>query len=525
MKFPGLFLLLLISTTLSLLGWWVSDDAFISFRYAKHLAEGHGLVFNVGESPRVEGFTNFLWVILASLCEYFSISPATTLPLLSIFCSLIIVWRLYNIALKTLGLSRLVAFFGLLPLVLAPPWIIWTTSGLETMAFALLVFLCAELLFRSSREPLRSIWILAILLCLIRADGFAWALALGVLALLFRKERKSLFIAYFIPILFTTAAYLLFRIWYYDAWLPNTALTKVHGGVEVWERGFRYIMTYWLSFILPAILCALVIFTPLYRERRFLMAMSLVGLGFYAYSVLVGGDFMSLGRFLLPSLPLLMIGFCAFLGSLRSIFSKKSVLLIIIPVFVSILSVLPWFGIYATPQNLREQFHFRWNKGEYIDEMKHWEFMKYNTKRWAWQGKALGLFTRAGESIIVGPIGNIGYYSELTIYDMFGLTSVVDQRVIQKRRLRSPGHDVRIPPGYFLSKKPTYYTSALSLKTRMKSFYKRKHKYPRRYAPVVHRVPPDIIPGGEHYLILLRRFPSQEAVEARWKEYVEEWSR
>ncbi len=28
---------------------WVCDDAFISFRYARNLVEGHGLVFNVGE--------------------------------------------------------------------------------------------------------------------------------------------------------------------------------------------------------------------------------------------------------------------------------------------------------------------------------------------------------------------------------------------------------------------------------------------------------------------------------------------
>ena len=37
------------------------DDAFISFRYARNLAAGNGLVFNVGE--RVEGITNFLWTI------------------------------------------------------------------------------------------------------------------------------------------------------------------------------------------------------------------------------------------------------------------------------------------------------------------------------------------------------------------------------------------------------------------------------------------------------------------------------
>ena len=39
---------------------WI-DDSFISFRYARHLFEGHGLVFNPGDP--VEGYTNFLWCI------------------------------------------------------------------------------------------------------------------------------------------------------------------------------------------------------------------------------------------------------------------------------------------------------------------------------------------------------------------------------------------------------------------------------------------------------------------------------
>src|SRR3989442_4318999 len=42
--------------------FFLGDDCFISFRYARHLAAGQGLVWNPGE--RVEGYTNFLWVIL-----------------------------------------------------------------------------------------------------------------------------------------------------------------------------------------------------------------------------------------------------------------------------------------------------------------------------------------------------------------------------------------------------------------------------------------------------------------------------
>jgi len=43
---------------------FVVDDAFISFRYAQNLLDGHGLVFNPGE--QVEGYSNLLWILLTS---------------------------------------------------------------------------------------------------------------------------------------------------------------------------------------------------------------------------------------------------------------------------------------------------------------------------------------------------------------------------------------------------------------------------------------------------------------------------
>lgn len=45
---------------------YTSDDAYISYRYARNLSDGIGLVWNPGE--HVEGYSNFLWVaILAGL--------------------------------------------------------------------------------------------------------------------------------------------------------------------------------------------------------------------------------------------------------------------------------------------------------------------------------------------------------------------------------------------------------------------------------------------------------------------------
>ncbi len=42
------------------------DDAFITFRYAENLVEGHGLVFNPGGKP-VEAYSNFLWLLVLAV--------------------------------------------------------------------------------------------------------------------------------------------------------------------------------------------------------------------------------------------------------------------------------------------------------------------------------------------------------------------------------------------------------------------------------------------------------------------------
>ena len=50
------------------------DDAYISFRYARNLVEGLGLVYNPGE--RIEGYTNFLWTLMAAAGMSVGLDPA-----------------------------------------------------------------------------------------------------------------------------------------------------------------------------------------------------------------------------------------------------------------------------------------------------------------------------------------------------------------------------------------------------------------------------------------------------------------
>ena len=52
---------------------YMTDDAYISFRYARHLADGLGPVWSNGSS--VEGYTNFGWILLLAGALKVGIGP------------------------------------------------------------------------------------------------------------------------------------------------------------------------------------------------------------------------------------------------------------------------------------------------------------------------------------------------------------------------------------------------------------------------------------------------------------------
>lgn len=131
------------------LGDWIMDDAGISYAYARNLAGGHGLVSQPGRPP-VEGFSNFLWVVvLAPLFPLGLFHPVFTPKVLSALFVLGSFAILQHVLRRQLGSSTP----GLLATVLiagAPPIVIWTASGLEN---ALTLFLAVALYWRLVERP------------------------------------------------------------------------------------------------------------------------------------------------------------------------------------------------------------------------------------------------------------------------------------------------------------------------------------------------------------------------------------
>lgn len=287
-----------------LAGYWsghLIDDAFISLRYARNLAEGNGLVFNPGE--RVEGYTNFLWVMLAAGACRVGLDAMLVLGVASALAAtglVALVWRRDRAAaVLLLGLPA-VAF--------------WSITGMESMAFAFLLLLGWTRLCRESEEEAggwaRPSTAVFILLALTRPEGVAlFALSHGLVWLAEGPNWRTLR-RHVVDGLGFAAAYGVYFAWrfaYYGEVFPNTYYAKVTGGAEQWKTGLRAFVDWAAAHPVFALtLVAIPMFLMVRRTRseiwadRKTLALWAFCAAYSLYVVSVGGDFMPFFRFFLP---------------------------------------------------------------------------------------------------------------------------------------------------------------------------------------------------------------------------------
>jgi arabinofuranosyltransferase len=334
--------LLLLSPPLAVLATmgyrrrWVSEDAFISLRVVRNLIDGHGPVFNVDE--RVEVYTHPLWVGLLALWELPGLPLEQGAAFLGLFLAVAGLAAamagcvtLLDPAVMTGRADRSAGRMVYLPLgaliFVAVP-VVWdfATSGLETgliffwsgCSFWLLARVCCRrpsgwalypvALFLGLGPLIRpdlAIHSGAFLIALLGADRSGPAVARQASSKVYARALSIFGSAAAIPLV-----YQLFRMGYFAALVPNTALAKEAGGAH-WAQGWRYLQDftnpYWLW--LPAALLSVwwvVRSVDARRERnrvRWLLVAAPVAAGSIQalYVVRLGGDFMH-GRMLLPAL-------------------------------------------------------------------------------------------------------------------------------------------------------------------------------------------------------------------------------
>jgi hypothetical protein len=216
---------------------FLSDDAFISLRYAHRLIEGHGLTWNPGE--RVEGYSNLLWTLLAAGAGALGANLVWAVRVMGVLSSFATIGAIVYAHPPRRFVDVLPALMAACLLAISGPVAVWSIGGLEQpLVGALLAWALVLTYPLLDDEPRRHVWlapsILLSLLCWTRADGALFTAAIaGGLVLARGITRASLALAarlVALPIV-AVAADIAFRLLYYHDWLPNSAVRegRVHG--------------------------------------------------------------------------------------------------------------------------------------------------------------------------------------------------------------------------------------------------------------------------------------------------------
>ena len=372
--------------------WFLTDDAFIAFRYVSNSHQGYGYVWNPPPFLPVEGYTSFLWVfILDVVWRIFSIEPPSSANWISLLfaCLSLLIIGLMVLKMKLAsGLQHwrvLLLSLVLLGTISNRTFLAWSSSGLETAMFnffiVLWIYFVLFLRF-GSRKWVLMVSSTAVLIYLTRPDGLLFVAATFVLILfaLANKKRHAALsltdLALLSPFL-GIPAHLLWRYATYGEWLPNTYYAKSATGRILLDSGLNYLLSFileyslwiWLIVLIVLIIKTFVDWQPQVSRKLIqqypeiapiaLLPPLTVGIVITAhlgyYTILVGGDHFEF-RVYSYVIPLIFVSFIWMLNVLEVRFKGVTFLLAL---FIVLSWPIPWTH-WAASQTFttRESTHF-----------------------------------------------------------------------------------------------------------------------------------------------------------------------
>ena len=462
---------------------FICDDAYISFRYAHNLAYHNELTFNLGQP--VEGYTNFLWTALLGGLLKAGIRPDLSSRVLgwafgaAALVLLHLLTRIYRGG-RTTGWD----FLGAAWLAASATFAVWCSGGLETQMFTALAL--AGVTLYAAEHAGRIRW---------RLSGLAFALAamtrpeglmlmsltvghhlaarlLGRLSSAPAGRRYSWRgeLGWLAGFALPFGLFFAWRYSYYGYPLPNTFYVKSGSeplaAIKSW--GLPYLWDFIRDnklYVLPALLP---LFWPRngWREARaaapgdatghpglrplFLWSyVALVLVTYLAYVVYVGGDFMALGRFFVPLLPLFAL---LIQEALRETLERPRRaphqwrLWRLVPAAALLLGLTVYNSVTLYRAN-QQQTYYRWGLDTiaYLrkfadDRIMIGTWMRHNLPRDTY--------------LAVGGAGALVYASRLRALDSYGLNESWIAHNVQPGAGGRPGHSKFVPDHYLLSNKP-----------------------------------------------------------------------
>jgi arabinofuranosyltransferase len=442
--------LLTIFIFLAVSNSFLCDDAFITFRFSRHLTNGIGPVYNIGE--RVEGYTNFFWMLLMAIVIKLGGSPQLWSRIFSacFSCGTLILFMRHIYRNNSGG--RVIGFIFALFLVLSAPFISWSSGGLETAAFAFFLF-AATLLYIAAvnREEGRFFVISSFLFsiaALTRPEGvFAFGLAVGYLLLLliFKKNSRWQFAEFSLPFTILYGLYFVWRFSYYGKLFPNTFYIKepssllIPLGIQYYQR-FLIGCPVWLPLLLAVYLAIRSRFRGLSHGDYFMVILCLL---FSSYIIYVGGDFMDHWRFIMPLLaPFYLLIYHLGRGQIpfRPNKFEIAVALVILIIFAAIN-----LGSISRSRDISYDYN--------VDSMGA---LRNYVTQWTSVGKLLSEIGQPGDTIAITAAGIIPYYTDMYAIDMYGLEAADLSKYNSLREFTRPGHRMTISLKYLYDNKPHF---------------------------------------------------------------------
>ena len=422
------------------------EDFFITFKHSKNLAEGNGLVYHPGE--RVHGFTSVFNTLLPAFFYWLtgmtSYLPALWLyRIVSIFMYVaagLFILRFLNKDKDTSNIS--LVFFALYYLFVTKT-IVFATNGQEAGFFVFFVIVPLLLAYQSVLNNWKLIGILWAGLMYTRPDGFVYIIAMSLSVLFITSDdKKATLISLFKAGLVCGAIYLpwfIFAWMYYGSPVPHTITAKSIYAINLPKHPI-YVLS---GIIYSAPMVFSKIFLPIYPEfggwpywiRLFAF---FAGLFSTIYWLLPHKD--RLGKYL--SL------FFFFILMYLNLVSSFGVM------FSWYLTAIETLGIIILSRGIFYFFHIIFKREEIALpvsvavnililiafttmlfsttlQMKVQQEVVENGQRMK-IGQWLKEHADPGDSVFLEPLGYIGYFSGLKMYDFPGLVSPETVRICKE---------------------------------------------------------------------------------------------
>ncbi len=414
-----------------LVAYWcfTIDDAYISFRYAQNLVNGNGLVYNVGE--RIEGYTNFLWVILIAFLMKVGVpipEGAKVVGLLALGLSLCLTYQIANHF-----TNQWAAILSVVFCVTYPHLIVASIEGLETPLFITFMLMLLWLLLRQTihLSAAITIGITLALLSMTRPDGFLFLIPTVVILCGASPNERKITTLVIVTTLLFYGFYFIWRWHYYQQFLPNTFYAKGIATKYLLTRGINSLNRFFFDQVLPV--TVLSVFTVIHRRRERSLQLFLWFVLIRSFFVLLSGEaWMGYYRFSTPMLPLLgILAADAIVMLHRELKQCNASAYVTLPLFLAIFTIL--HGIEKS--NKHHPMAQRYAIGLQQAHIR--------------LGITLRRYAPKNSVLACADAGALPYYSGLTTIDIMGLT---DRHIAHL-----PGrHWEKTDPTYILIRRPNF---------------------------------------------------------------------